>query len=305
MTGYIIRRVLGAIPVLWIIITISFFLMRFAPGGPFDDERVIPIEVRENIEAKYHLDEPLYKQYGRYMWDLMRGDMGPSFKYKDRTVREIIFAGLPYTMTLGGLALLFALLMGIPAGCIAALRHNSAADYSTMAFSMIGVSIPNFIVLSGLIYIFSVKLGWFDVSGWGTWREMVLPVVALGLPYAAYVARLSRAGMLEEIRQDYIRTARAKGLLERVVIMRHSLKAGLLPVISFLGPAGAAILTGSLIIETISGIPGIGREFVQSALNRDYTLTLGTVILYSSFLIVFNIIVDILYAFLDPRISYD
>ncbi len=305
MTRYIIRRLLGAIPVLWIIITITFFLMRSAPGGPFSRDRVIPVEVRANIEAKYHLDEPLYKQYGRYMWDLLHGDLGPSFKYKDRTVNEIIAAGLPTTMTLGALALAFALLLGIPAGCIAALRHNSAADYSTMAFSMIGVSIPNFIILSVMIYFFSVRLEWLEVSGWGTWREMINPVIALGLPYAAYVARMSRAGMLEVIRQDYIRTARAKGLPERIVIMRHSLKGGLLPVVSFLGPAGAAILTGSLIIETISGIPGIGREFVQSALNRDYTLTMGTVIIYSSFLIGFNIIVDILYAFLDPRISYE
>lgn len=305
MTRYIVKRILGSIPVLWVIITITFFMMRFAPGGPFTKERVLPEEVRANIEARYHLNEPILKQYGRYMLDLLHGDLGPSYKYKDRTVNEIIAEGLPATLTLGFWAMLLALALGIPFGCIAALKQNSPADYITMAFSMIGVSTPSFIVLSTLVYFFAVKLGVFDVRGWGTWRQMVCPVVALGLPYAAYVARLSRAGMLEVVRQDYIRTARAKGLSEWTIVTRHTLKAGLLPVISFLGPACAAILTGSLVVETISGIPGIGREFVQSALNRDYTLTMGTVILYSAFLIGFNLIVDILYAFLDPRISYD
>lgn len=305
MARYIFFRILGAIPVLWIIVTITFFMMRMAPGGPFSRERVLPREVREVIEARYHLDEPLWKQYLRYMNDLAHGDLGPSYKYKDRTVNEIIAAGLPTTIKLGALALLFALIVGIPAGCVAALRQNSSLDYATMSFSMIGVSIPNFVVLSVLIYLFSMKWKFLAVSGWGAWDQMVNPVVALGLMYSAYVARLSRAGMLEVVRQDFIRTARAKGLYERLVITRHAMKAGLLPVVSFLGPAAAAILTGSLVIETIAGIPGIGREFVQSALNRDYTLTMGTVILYSTFLIAFNIVVDILYAFLDPRIKYN
>ncbi|MFA6450754.1 MAG: oligopeptide ABC transporter permease OppB [bacterium] len=305
MTRYIIRRLLGAFPVLLVIITITFFMMRLAPGGPFSRDRALPEEVRASIEARYHLDDPLWKQYFNYMKDLAHGDLGPSFKYKDRSVNEIIAAGLPVTLKLGAMALLFALVIGIPAGCIAALRQNSAIDYASMAVSMIGVSVPNFVVLSVLIYIFGIKLKVLSVSGWGTWQQMVNPVIALGLMYSAYIARLSRAGMLEVVRQDYIRTARAKGLYEWLIITRHSLKAGLLPVVSFLGPAGAAIITGSLVIETISGIPGIGREFVQSALNRDYTLTMGTVVLYSTFLIVFNIIVDILYAFLDPRISYE
>jgi oligopeptide transport system permease protein len=305
MTRYIIRRLLGAIPVLIVIITITFFMMRLAPGGPFSRDRVLPQEVVASIEARYHLDDPLWKQYLNYMKDLAHGDFGPSFKYKDRSVNEIIAAGLPVTLKLGAMALLFALVVGIPAGCIAALKQNSAVDYVSMAVSMIGVSVPNFVVLSVLIYIFGIKLKVLSVSGWGTWQQMVNPVIALGLMYSAYIARLSRAGMLEVVRQDYIRTARAKGLYEWLIITRHSLKAGLLPVVSFLGPAGAAIITGSLVIETISGIPGIGREFVQSALNRDYTLTMGTVVLYSTFLVVFNIIVDILYAFLDPRITYD
>ncbi len=280
-------------------------MMRVAPGGPFSRDRVLPHEVEAAIAARYHLDEPLWKQYVRYMNDLAHGDLGPSFKYKDRSVNEILARGLPVTFKLGALALLFALVVGIPAGCIAALKQNSAADYAAMTVSMIGVSVPNFVVLSTLIYVFAIKLKWLSVSGWGTWQQMVNPVIALGLMYSAYIARLSRAGMLEVIRQDYIRTARAKGLYERLIITRHSLKAGLLPVVSFLGPAGAAILTGSLVIETISGIPGIGREFVASALNRDYTLTMGTVILYSVFLVGFNIVVDVLYAFLDPRISYE
>ncbi len=280
-------------------------MMRLAPGGPFDRDRILPEEVKAAIAARYHLDEPLWKQYFRYMGNLAKGDLGPSFKYKDRSVNEILANGLPVTFKLGAYAMLFALLIGIPAGCIAALKQNSAADYTSMAVSMIGVSVPSFVVLSVLIYIFGIKLKILSVSGWGTWRQMVNPIVALGLMYSAYIARLSRAGMLEVIRQDYIRTARAKGLYEWLIITRHSLKAGLLPVVSFLGPAGAAILTGSLVVETISGIPGIGREFVQSALNRDYTLTMGTVILYSVFLIGFNIIVDILYAYLDPRITYD
>ena len=305
MTRYVIRRLLESIPVLLIIITITFFMMRLAPGGPFDRDRILPEEVKAAIAARYHLDEPLWKQYFRYMGNLAKGDLGPSFKYKDRSVNEILANGLPVTFKLGAYAMLFALLIGIPAGCIAALKQNSAADYTSMAVSMIGVSVPSFVVLSVLIYIFGIKLKILSVSGWGTWRQMVNPIVALGLMYSAYIARLSRAGMLEVIRQDYIRTARAKGLYEWLIITRHSLKAGLLPVVSFLGPAGAAILTGSLVVETISGIPGIGREFVQSALNRDYTLTMGTVILYSVFLIGFNIIVDILYAYLDPRITYD
>ena len=305
MLRYVARRLLTAIPVLWIIVTITFFMMRLAPGGPFSRERVMPIEVQKMIEERYHLDEPLVKQYFRYMGNLLRGDLGPSFRYKDRSVNEILAAGLPTTLQLGALALLFALLVGIPAGCLAAFRQNSAVDYAAMSFSMVGVSVPNFVVLSTLIYFFAVKLKILTVSGWGRWDQMICPVVALGLMYSAYIARLSRAGMLEVIRQDFIRTARAKGLPERLVIIRHSIKAGLLPVVSFLGPAGAAILTGSLIIETISGVPGIGREFVNSALNRDYTLTIGTVILYSGFLIIFNLAVDIVYAFLDPRIVYE
>lgn len=304
MLRYALLRTLSMIPVLWVIVTASFFLMRAAPGGPFDKDRVVPLEVRANIERKYHLDEPLSKQYLRYMNDLLHFDLGPSFKYQDRTVNDIIKVHTPVSLLLGVMALLFALAIGIPAGCVAALRQNTAGDYAAMSFAMIGVSIPNFVMSAILVVVFSLKLHWFKVSGWGEWRAMVLPVITLGFYYSAFIARLSRAGLLEVIRQDYIRTARAKGLKESAVLFRHALKGGLLPVVSYLGPATAAILTGSLVVEKIFGIPGIGSEFVTSALNRDYTTVLGTVILYSVILVFFNLVVDILYAFLDPRIEY-
>ena len=304
MFSFIIKRVLAMIPVMMVIITIAFFMMRAAPGGPFDDEKRLPPDVKKNIERKYHLDEPLSKQYIRYVTDVIHLDLGPSFKYADRSVNDIIAAHAPVSLKLGAMALLLALCIGIPAGCIAALKQNTAADYAAMSFAMLGVSIPNFVIASLLMYFIALKLGWLPVAGWGEPKQMVLPVITLSLYYAAFIARLSRAGLLEVIRQDYIRTARAKGLHERVVLIRHALRGGLLPVVSYLGPAAAAILTGSLVVEKIFGIPGIGREFVDSALNRDYTLVLGTVILYSTFLIVFNLVVDIIYGFLDPRISY-
>jgi oligopeptide transport system permease protein len=304
MLKYVLKRMLMIIPVLWVVVTISFFMMRIAPGGPFDADRKVPPEVQKSIERKYHLDEPIWKQYARYMNDLIHLDFGPSFKYPNRTVNDILMEQAPVSLKLGALALALALLIGVPAGCIAALKQNSAADYSAMSFALLGVSIPNFVIASVLVYVFSMKLGWFSVAGWGTPRQMVLPVVTLSLYYAAFIARLSRAGLLDVIRQDYIRTARAKGLRERTVLLRHALKGGLLPVVSFLGPAAASILTGSLVVERIFGIPGIGSEFVDSALNRDYTLVLGTVILYSIFLVILNLAVDFIYTFLDPRIEY-
>jgi len=305
MTAFILRRILGAIPTLWIIVTFSFFMMRIAPGGPFDRERIVPPEVRKNIEAKYHLDEPLYKQYWRYMKDILHGDLGPSFKTPDWTVNEVIARTLPVSLILGGFALAFALLIGITAGLTAALRQNTMTDYSAMAFAVVGISVPSFVMAALLMYVFAEKLNWFDIAGWGTIKNLVLPVITLGLPYAAYIARLSRAGLLEVIRQDYIRTARAKGLPERTILLRHAIKPAILPVVSFLGPAAAAILTGSLVVEKVFQIPGLGWHFVQSALNRDYPMVMGTVIVYSTMLILFNMLVDIGYAFLDPRITYD
>jgi oligopeptide transport system permease protein len=301
---YLAGRLLGVPPVLLVIVTGAFFVMRIAPGGPFDMERALPAEVRANIEAKYHLDEPLVGQYLRYLGDVARGDLGPSFRYPDRTVTELIGLGIPVSLTLGACALGFAVLFGGTAGVLAALHHNRLADYLTMTLALGGVSIPNFVLGPLLILVFALLLGWLPVAGWGTWRHLVLPSVTLGFFYTAYVARLSRAGMLEVVFQDFVRTARAKGLGEAVVVVRHALPSAVLPVVSYLGPAAAGALTGSVVVETIFAIPGIGRYFVTSALNRDYTMVLGTVIFYSGLLVVFNLIVDVLYAWLDPRVAY-
>ena len=304
MARYLVRRLVGFPPVLLVIVTASFFVMRIAPGGPFDMERAIPAEIRANLEAKYHLDEPLLRQYVRYLGDVFRGDLGPSFRYPDRTVNELIALGFPVSMTLGACALSLALLVGGAAGVLAAIRHNRGVDYLTMSLALGGVSVPNFVLGPLLILGFAIGLGWLPVAGWGTWRHLVLPAITLAAFYTAYVARLARAGMLEVILQDFIRTARAKGVREAMVILRHALPGAVLPVVSYLGPAAAGALTGSVVVETIFGIPGVGRYFVQSALNRDYTMVLGTVVFYSSLLIVFNLVVDCLYAYLDPRVTY-
>ncbi len=303
MLGYILRRVAGFLPVLLVIVSLSFFLMRLAPGGPFDQDRALPEQVRANIEARYHLNEPLWRQYLRYLGEVAQGDLGPSFRYPDRSVNELLALGLPVSLTLGVCALGVALTLGGLAGILAGLRRNSAMDYLTMSFALGGVSIPNFVLGPILMLIFALGLGWLPVAGWGTWRHLVLPSVTLGTFYAAYVARLTRAGMLEVIGQDFIRTARAKGLREPTVVLRHALPGAILPVVTYLGPASAAILTGSVVVETIFSIPGIGRYFVSGALNRDYTIVLGTVVFYSVFLLAFNLVVDVLYAYLDPRVQ--
>ena len=304
MFGYILRRVAGFLPVLFIIVSLSFFLMRLAPGGPFDQERALPEQVRANIEARYHLNEPLWRQYLRYLGEVARGDLGPSFRYPDRSVNELLGLGFPVSLTLGLCALAVALALGGTAGILAGLRRNSILDYLTMSFALGGVSVPNFVLGPILMLIFALGLGWLPVAGWGTWRHLVLPAITLAAFYTAYVARLARAGMLEVILQDFIRTARAKGVREAMVVLRHALPGAVLPVVSYLGPAAAGALTGSVVVETIFGIPGVGRYFVQSALNRDYTMVLGTVVFYSVLLIVFNLIVDCLYAYLDPRVTY-
>lgn len=303
MLSYIGRRLAGFLPVLFVIVSLSFFLMRLAPGGPFDQERALPEQVRANIEARYHLDEPLWRQYLRYLGEVARGDLGPSFRYPDRSVNELLGLGFPVSLTLGVCALAVALALGGTAGILAGLRRNSLIDYLTMSFALGGVSVPNFVLGPILMLIFALGLGWLPVAGWETWRHLVLPSFTLGTFYAAYVARLTRAGMLEVIGQDFIRTARAKGLREGVVVLRHALPGAILPVVTYLGPASAAILTGSVVVETIFSIPGIGRYFVTSALNRDYTMVLGTVVFYSVFLLAFNLVVDILYAYLDPRVQ--
>lgn len=303
MLGYIVRRVAGFVPVLFVIVSLAFFMMRLAPGGPFDQERVLPEQVRANIEARYHLDEPLSRQYLRYLGDVLRGDLGPSFRYPDRSVNELLGLGFPVSLSLGLCGLAVAVLLGGTSGIVAGLRRNTCLDYLTMSFALGGVSVPNFVLGPVLMLVFALWLGWLPVAGWGTWRHLVLPSLTLGTFYAAYVARLTRAGMLEVIGQDFVRTARAKGLREAVVVLRHALPSAILPVVTYLGPASAAILTGSVVVETIFSIPGIGRYFVGSALNRDYTMVLGTVVFYSVLLLLLNLVVDVLYAYLDPRVQ--
>jgi oligopeptide transport system permease protein len=306
MTRYFFTRLAGAIPTLFIIITITFFLMRAAPGGPFDQEQALAPEIKANLETAYGLDQPVLTQYGRYLRSLLHGDFGPSFKYKDFTVTELIGQGFPVTLQLGVMAMALALLLGVPAGVFAALHHNSAADTATMAVVVMGIAIPSFVVLPFLGLLFGVYLHWLPVAGWegGSLRHLLLPVIALALPPLAYIARLTRGSMLEVLRSHYIRTAFAKGLPLHSVIFRHAMRPALVPVASYLVPAVASILTGSLVVESIAGLPGIGRYLVQGAINRDYTLVLGMVIIYSTLLIVMGLLVDLLYAWLDPRVRF-
>jgi oligopeptide transport system permease protein len=304
MTRYFFTRLAGAVPTLFIIITITFFLMRAAPGGPFDQEQALAPEIKANLQRAYGLDQPVWTQYGRYLKSLLHGDFGPSFKYKDFTVTELIGQGFPVTLQLGVMAIALALLLGVPLGTFAALHHNSPADTVTMSLVVTGIAIPSFVVLPFLGLLFGVYLRWLPVAGWesGSLRHLALPVIALALPPLAYIARLTRGSMLEILRSHYIRTAFAKGLPLHSVIIRHALKPALAPVASYLVPAVASILTGSLVVESIAGLPGIGRYLVQGAINRDYTLVLGMVIIYSALLIVMGLLVDLLYAWLDPRV---
>jgi oligopeptide transport system permease protein len=301
------RRLIGAVPTLFLIITFSFFIMRLTPGGPFDKERPVPPEIEKNLLAAYHMDEPLWQQYFRYVGGILQGDFGPSFKVHDFSVAELLAAGLPASMQLGGFALLLAVLIGLPLGCIAALKQNSGIDYAVMGVSMTGIAVPNFVVAPLLTLVFAVYLKLLPAGGWGggALRNMVLPIIALGLPQVAYIARLTRGSMVEVLRSNYIRTARAKGLTEQVVLTRHAIKAAILPVVSYLGPAAAGLMTGSVVIEIIFQIPGIGRYFVQSALNRDYTVVMGVVIAYGIAIILFNLLVDLVYGLLDPKVRYD
>jgi oligopeptide transport system permease protein len=303
MVRYALIRLLSAIPALLILITLTFFMMRAAPGGPFDRERDIEPAVRARLEQAYHLDEPLWRQYGRYLSALAHGDLGPSFKYADHSVNELIAEGFPVSLKVGALAMLLALLVGGALGIAAALRQNGPVDYGVMTLAMIGMSVPNYVFAPLAILLFAVTLGWVPAGGWdgGAARNLVLPVLALAAPQVAYIARLMRGSMIEVLHAPYIRTARAKGMAERVVILRHALKPALLPVLSYLGPACAGIITGSVVIEQIFGIPGIGRYFVTAALNRDYTVVMGVVIFYGLLVILFNFIVDLLYGVLDPR----
>ena len=304
MLKYALLRLLGAIPTLFLVIVLAFLMVHAAPGGPFDDERVLPAETAANIEAYYHLDEPLSQQLLRYLKNLMQGDLGPSYRYPGFTVNELIGMAFPVSLKIGALAMLLAIAIGVTAGSFAALRRNSFADRAVMAFAMIGISIPVFVVAPVLVLLFAVQQQWLP-AGWsgneGAAR-FVLPVIALALPQIAYIARLTRASMIDVLASDFVRTARAQGLGTMAVVRYHALKPAMLPVLSYMGPAIAAILTGSVVVEEIFGIPGLGQFFVRGALNRDYTLVLGIVIFYATLVVLLNLIVDILYGVIDPRI---
>jgi oligopeptide transport system permease protein len=313
MLSYAVRRFLGAVPTLFVIITLTFFMMRAAPGGPFDSERHLPPEIQHNVEAAYNLDKPLYAQYFLYLDRLAHFDLGPSFKTKDFTVTQLIADGLPVSARLGFTALIIAILFGISLGTVSALNQNRMTDYSVMTLAMVGITIPTFVTAPILtlifgvygIHIFGQNIS-LPVGGWngGAIRNMILPVAVLALPQIAIISRLVRGSMVEVLHSNYVRTARAKGLPNRLVVVRHALRAALLPLVSYLGPAVAYTLTGSLIVENIFQIPGIGRYFVQGALNRDYTLVMGVVIFYAAFVILMNLASDIVYAMLDPRVRY-
>ncbi len=305
MLRFILRRLLETIPVLWIIVTATFFMIRFVPGGPFTAEKAVTPEVLANLNAHYGLNKPLYQQYFDYLGRLLHGDLGPSFKYANRTVNEIIAAKVPVSLELGLISLSVALALGLTLGVLAAIRRNTWMDYTCSSVAMIGICVPTFVLGPILVLIFAIHLGWFNASGWYSPIDRVLPCATLGCVYAASIARLTRGGMLEVLNQDYIRTARSKGASETRVIFRHALRGGLLPVVSYLGPAIAGILTGSFVIETIFQIPGIGREFVNSAFNRDYTLILGTVVLFAALIIFLNLVVDVVQVWLNPKLKFE
>ena len=301
----VLRRLLAMIPTLWAIVTITFFLLRLAPGGPFLAEREIPAEARATLAARYGLDQPLHVQYGRYLANVVRFDFGPSYRFPTRSVREIILGALPVSLELGFWAIAIALLVGVPLGTVAALRQNTIWDYGPMSAAMLGISVPNFVLGPILVFVFALSLRWLPPALWGPPQNKILPAFTLAAVYIAYIARLARGGMLEITRADFIRTARAKGLSETTVVCRHALRGGLLPVVSFLGPALARAVTGSIVVEKIFAVPGVGQYFVNAAFNRDYTLVMGIVICYAGFLIVFNLLVDVMYGVLDPRVRLE
>lgn len=332
MFRFILRRSLETIPVLFIIATATFFMLRLVPGGPFTAEKAVSKEILQNLQAHYGLDKPLFVQYRNYLWDItpkklapwrlftdsdqsgspdydLRAafgvNLGPSFKYPNRTVNEIISDKLPASLELGLWALSVALLVGITLGVIAAMKKNTGVDYAASTLAMVGICVPTFVMGPLLVLLFALKFGWFNASGWYFAADRVLPAATLGLVYSAYIARLTRGGMLEVLNQDYIRTARAKGASETRIVLKHALRGGLLPVVTFLGPAIAGIISGSFVIETIFQIPGLGREFVNSAFNRDYTLVIGTVLLYAVLIVGLNLLVDIVQVWLNPRLKFE
>ncbi len=306
MLKFIAKRIFEAIPTMLVLITVSFFLMRFAPGNPFSSERPLPPEVMANIEAKYGLDKPVFEQYTTYLTNVIQGDFGPSFKYLDYTVNELISVALPVSAKVGFIAFIFTVILGVTVGTIAALKQNTWVDYAIMSTAMLGVVMPSFVLAPALIYLFSLHWNLFPAGGWhdGGWQYIVLPVIGMSLLYVATFARITRGSMIETLNSNFIRTARAKGLSYRYIILKHALKPALLPVVSYMGPAFVGIITGSVVIETIFGLPGIGKLFVNAAFNRDYSLVMGVTILIGFPFILFNAIVDILLAMIDPKIRY-
>jgi len=308
MLAYSVRRILGLLPALFVIITVSFFLVRLAPGGPFDQERALPPQIRANLDRAYGLDQPLPLQYVHYLARLAHGDFGPSFKQRDFTVSELIAAGLPVSATLGGSALLLALVLGIPLGIAAALwQGRPASDLGIAVFVALAVALPSFVTGPLLALVFGLYLRWLPVAGWdeGAVRYLILPVLTLGLPVAAYVARLTRGGLLEVLRANHIRTARARGLGEARILLRHGLRPALLPVVSYLGPAAAFVVTGSLVVEKVFALPGTGRYLVQGAIDRDYTLVMGMIVVYGVLTLLLNLAADLIYGWLDPRVRHE
>ena len=303
MTRYVFRRLGGAIIILWVIITVTFALMHAIPGGPFTTEKKLPPQVKASIEAKYHLDDPVWKQYGDYLGSVITGDLGPSYKYEGRSVNDIISDAFPISAQLGLLSLMVAVVGGIAAGAISAMRPNGIVDYAVTILSTIGISVPTFIIGAVLVYVVGFELGWFPVALWRGPSYMVLPVLTLAAQPMAFIARLTRSWLLDVYQQEYIRTARAKGLSSWTILTRHALGNAILPVITYLGPLAASLLTGSFIVETIFAIPGLGQYFVTSIYNRDYTVILGITIFYSALVVFLNILVDMIYPLIDPRVT--
>ena len=304
---YALRRLLGVLPTLFCIVSASFFIVRLAPGGPFDQEQALPPQIRANLDRLYGLDQPLGVQYLHYLTGLVHGDFGPSFKLRDFTVGELIAQGLPLSLTLGSAAMLLAVLVGIPLGIAAALRRRTAADYGITSLVVLGIAFPSFVTGPLLALVFGLYLQWLPVAGWeaGEARYLILPVLTLALPVIAYIARITRGSLLEVLRANYIRTARARGLGEMRVLWRHALQPTLLPVVSYLGPATAYVVTGSLVVETVFGLPGTGRYLVQGAINRDYTLVMGMITVYGAITLTLNLVADLVYGWLDPTVRHE
>lgn len=304
MLFYTLRRLISILPVMLIALTACFFILRLAPGGPFDQERPLPPAIRANLEAHYHLDKPLIEQYTRYLGGVLQGDLGPSFVSEDFSVSDRLSIGFPYTIKLGFMALIVAVILGGASGILGAIYQNRWGDYALAAIVMIGLVVPNFVIAPILQLVFGVQLGWLPVRGWGDGGlyNLTLPVAVLASSHIARISRLMRASMLEVLSSPYIRTARAKGIGRKRVVLRHAIKPALAPVVSYLGPAAGFLLTGSIVIENIFGLPGVGRDFITAALNRDYSLVLGTVIVYMALIVVLNLVVDLAYAWLDPKV---